>query len=127
MSAAVSETFLRECHLLLEEAGTDLLRFRVAQELGVSPEQMVTRQEVALGPPGAFADLRVLAPGRPPQFIEVKVGYDPERVVRHLARKYHVPPSTSALAGHAGRPALLVIADGVDADFLRPAVHEGYD
>jgi hypothetical protein len=45
-------------------------------------------QEVFLGLPGAFADIKVTVPGAAPYFVEVKYGYCPEKVVRHLERKF---------------------------------------
>ncbi len=76
-----------EFRLFLEEVSCDLCRYRhVAQ--GVRPEDVRIYQEVFLGLPGAFADIKVTVPGAPPYFLEVKYGYPPEKVVRHLERKF---------------------------------------
>ncbi|HLY37867.1 MAG TPA: adenylate/guanylate cyclase domain-containing protein [Candidatus Binatia bacterium] len=45
-------------------------------------------QEFFLGIPGAFADLRVVAPGSLPYFVEVKYGYPLEHLRESIARKY---------------------------------------
>jgi adenylate cyclase len=81
-----------ELRLFLEEVCCDLCRFRHVSADGARPEDVRIHQEVALGAPGAFADIKVTVPGARPYFVEVKYGYPPEKVVRHLARKYG--PST---------------------------------
>jgi class 3 adenylate cyclase len=46
---------------------------------------------VALGPPGAFADIRVRPRGGAPYFIEVKYGYADDAILRSLRRKFGQP------------------------------------
>jgi class 3 adenylate cyclase len=77
-----------ELRLFLEEICCNLARFRHVTHDGIAPERVRIDQEVYLGVSGAFADIRVLAPGVAPYFVEVKYGYPPERVVGALARKY---------------------------------------
>lgn len=85
---AASHTDAFELRLFLEEICCSLCRFRHVRDDGVAPEHVRIDQEVFLGVAGAFADLRVQAPGVPAYFVEVKYAYAPERVVRTLARKY---------------------------------------
>ena len=82
------ESFLRECRLLLEEVCCNLGRFHLAEKHGVEPRGIVINQEVFLGAPGCFADIRLCVPGVAPTFIEVKYGYPPARILAHLGRKY---------------------------------------
>ncbi len=112
-----SESFLRECRLILEEACCNLYRFRLAAENRVEPEDVTVRQEAALDVAGAFADIRLSVPGGPVLFVEVKYGYPVERIGRHLERKFRlcgpmVPPGSR----------LLVIADGIETAALTAAV-----
>jgi class 3 adenylate cyclase len=80
-----------EVRLFLEEIVCNLCRFQHVAEDGVPPEAVRIDQEYFLGIPSAFADVRVQVPGRSPYFVEVDWGYDAERQVRSLARKYGVP------------------------------------
>src|SRR5688572_8901146 len=77
-----------ELRLFLEEICCNLCRFGHVRQDSCGPERVRIDQEVFLGTPGAFADIRVQAPGIAPYFVEVKFGYTPDRVVRTLARKY---------------------------------------
>ncbi len=95
-----------EIRLFLEEICCDLCRFRHVSENGVRPEDVHIQQEVFLGVPGAFADIRVKVPGEAPYFVEVKYGYPVEKIVAHLVRKYG--PNTPG-GGDAGK--LVLVAD----------------
>ena len=79
---------LSELRLFLEELCCNLLRFQHSFEDGVPPEQVRIQQEVYLGVPGAFADIRVTSPGRAPYFLEIKYGHPADRIVAKLERKY---------------------------------------
>lgn len=116
------EASLAELRLFLEELCCNLLRFQHAFEDGIDPEQVRIRQEVYLGVPGAFADIRVAPPRRPPYFVEIKYGYPPDRVVAHLARKYG--PDTPAGA-EAEKLVLVVEREGDVAGQVREALHPG--
>jgi class 3 adenylate cyclase len=71
----------------------------------VPPEVLSINQEVDLGIPGAFADIRVMLPNAKPYFVEVKYGYPRETIVAHLGRKYgHESP----LAAEASKVILVV-------------------
>jgi class 3 adenylate cyclase len=93
-----------QLRLLMEELCCDLCRFE-HMRAGAAPESVRIDRECHLGSPGAFADIRVQAPGRPPYFVEVKLGYPDEALVRHLARKYAQSP------GSAGASRLIVVVD----------------
>jgi hypothetical protein len=88
-----------ELRLFLEEICCNLCRFRHVSDDGIAPERVRIDQEVYLGVEGAFADIRVQAPGVAPYFVEVKFAYAPDRVVRTLARKYG--PGSAAQADAA--------------------------
>ena len=77
-----------QLRLLLEEMCCELCRFDHVQRDGLAPEAVRIDREVQLGSPGAFADIRVEAPGRTPYFVEVKHGYPDALLVSHLGRKY---------------------------------------
>jgi hypothetical protein len=61
-TAVRSATQLR---LLLEELCCDLCRFEHARSEGIAPGLVEIDREVYMGSPGAFADIRVRAPGAP--------------------------------------------------------------
>lgn len=82
------ESFLREVRIFLEETCCDLLRFQHAARSRIAPEEVDIDQEVFVGVPHSFADIRVKVPKQRPYFVEVKYGYPPETVVAHLERKY---------------------------------------
>ena len=86
--SAPDESFLRECRLLLEEVCCNVGRFHLAEKHGVEPGSIGINQEVDLGRPGCFADIRLTVTGKPPSFVEVKYGYAPTRALAHLQRKY---------------------------------------
>lgn len=90
--------YLKELRLFLEEICCDLCRFQHATASGVRQEEVRINQEVYLGTPGSFADIQVKAPGAEPYFVEIKYGYPPDKVLRHLERKYgtRTPANTNA-------------------------------
>jgi hypothetical protein len=108
----VDETSLAELRLFLEELCCNLLRFQHVDDDGIDPEQVRIRQEVYLGAPGAFADIRISLPGRRPYFVEIKYGYPPDRLVRHLAHKYGSPGP----AIFEAEKLVLVVAREADVD-----------
>ena len=83
--------FLRQLRLFLEELCCEICRFQVVGHHGLGAEEVTISREVDLGVPGAFADVVVRAPGRPPLFVEVKYGYAGDRMVEHFVRKYQQP------------------------------------
>jgi class 3 adenylate cyclase len=83
-----NDGYLKELRLFLEEICCDLCRFQHVAQSGVRPEDVRISQEVYLGTPGAFADIQVTVPGALPYFVEIKYGYPPDKVIRHLQRKY---------------------------------------
>ncbi len=82
---------LGELRLLLEELCCDLSRFEHVSRDGLAPEHVQIDREVAVGEPGAFADIRVRPRGGETYFIEVKYGYADEAILRSLRRKYAQP------------------------------------
>ena len=93
-----------ELRLFLEEVSCDLLRFEHVRDDGLGPEAVETLREVRLDQPGTFADIVVRPGDAPPYFVEIKWGYDTERLVHRLARKYRS-------AGQSDCRRLLVISD----------------
>jgi class 3 adenylate cyclase len=89
--ALEQEHFLRQVRLFLEELCCEIARFQVVGHHGLGAEAVTVAREVDLGVPGAFADVVVRAPDRPPFFVEVKYGYPAERMVEHFVRKYRQP------------------------------------
>ena len=87
-----------ELRLFLEEICSNVCRFRHAAADRVLPEAVAVDQEVFLGVPGAYADIRVACPGLRPYFVEVKYGYSPERILESLHRKYG--PGVRLAGGH---------------------------
>jgi class 3 adenylate cyclase len=83
-----NERYLKELRLFLEEICCDLCRFQHVTQNNVRPEDVHINQEVFLGTPGAFADIQVKLPYTPPYFVEIKYGYPPDKVIKHLKRKY---------------------------------------
>ena len=100
---------LGELRLLLEELCCDLSRFEHVSRDGLAPEDVQIDREVALGAPGAFADIRVRPGGGPSYFIEVKYGYSDEALVHSLQRKYANP---CAVVREASRVVLLMERKG---------------
>ena len=83
--------FLRQLRLFLEEICCEICRFEVVGHHDLGAEGVEISREVDLGVPGAFADVVVRSPGRPPFFVEVKYGYASDRMVEHFIRKYQQP------------------------------------
>jgi adenylate cyclase len=83
--------------LLLEDVCSDLVRYLHSGGDPARFESVRVDREYALGPPGAFADLRVEPTDAPPYFLEVKYGYDGETMLAHLHRKYGTLPADSPL------------------------------
>jgi class 3 adenylate cyclase len=83
-----NERYLSQLRLLLEELCCDLCLFEHTAQGDVSPDQIHVDREYFLGQPGAFADIRVVAPGQAPYFIEIKYGYSRDQLRSHLQRKY---------------------------------------
>src|SRR5215510_10140098 len=103
-----------ERRLFLESVCCDYFRF-LHLDAGVPAENVVIRQEVALGP-GAYADIEVRASGTPPYFVEIDTGYSRARLLDSVRRKYGKPsPATD------GASRVVVVADE-DALRDRPAV-----
>jgi class 3 adenylate cyclase len=121
--------FLRQLRLFLEELCCEIARFQVVGHHGLGAEQVTVAREVDLGEPGAFADVVVRAPGRPPFFVEVKYGYAADRMVEHFVRKYRAPSSSVpgadrviVVLDRAGRP------DTAELEArLRQITHPGLD
>lgn len=84
-------SYLRELRLFLEEICCDLCRFQHVAQDGLQPEEIRINQEVYLGVPGAFADIRVKVPDAAPYFVEIKYGYPADKIIKHLSRKYGTP------------------------------------
>lgn len=83
-----SEAYLSQLRLLLEEICCDLCRFIHQSREQLSPEKIQIDREFYLGVPGTFADIRVLAPGHQPYFVEVNYGYSNTALLQSLRRKY---------------------------------------
>lgn len=86
-----NDYYLSELRLFLEEVCCDLCRFLHVSHDGLQPEDICINQEVYLGVPGTFADIRVQTPDAPPYFVEIKYGYPLDKIIRHLKRKYGTP------------------------------------
>lgn len=106
MKEGVREGYLKELRLFLEEICCDLCRFHHVSESGVRPEDVRINQEVYLGTPGAFADIQVQVARERPYFLEIKYGYPPDKVVRHLKRKYG-----TRTEAHADASKLVLVID----------------
>ena len=98
---------LTELRLFVEEICCDLCRFQHVVGDGQPPEDVRISQEVSLGPPGAFADIRVTVRGTAPYFVEVKYGYPRETIVRHLKHKYGVATTVTQNASK-----VVLVVDG---------------
>jgi adenylate cyclase len=105
LTSAVSDSSNLELRLLLEELCCDLSRFEHVSNDGLAPEHVRIDREVALGQPGAFADIKVRPRGGETYFIEVKYGCSDEAILRSLARKYAQPGEA---VRHASRVVLVV-------------------
>jgi class 3 adenylate cyclase len=93
-----------ERRLFLESVSCDYFRF-LHLDAGVPAEDVMIRQEVALGS-GAFADIEVRASGTPPYFVEIDTGYSQARLLESVRRKYGKPsPATD------GASRVVIVAD----------------
>lgn len=100
-----SEREYPELRLFVEELVTALCRQRHARE-GAPPQAIRIRHEYYLGPPSAFADLRIEAPTGEVYFVEIKLGYGVDRAIESIRRKYSEPrPSL------AGASRVIVVLD----------------
>src|SRR4030095_11951347 len=103
-----------ERRVFLESVCCDYFRF-LHLDAGVPAENVLIRQEVALGP-GAFADIEIRATGTPAYFVEIDTGYSRGRLVESVRRKYGKPsPATE------GASRVVIVVDE-DALRDRPAV-----
>ena len=125
--SAPDSVHLTELRLFVEEICYSLCRFQHVVQEGRAPEDVRIGQEVALGTPGAFADIRVSVRGAPAYFLEVKYGYPRDIIVRHMKRKYG---SATAVTRQASKVVLVVdthTADespGLESD-VRGCLHAG--
>lgn len=103
-----------ERRLFLESVCCDYFRF-LHLDAGVPAENVMIRQEVALGP-GAYADIEVRAIGTQPYFVEIDTGYSRARLLESVRRKYGKPRPATDGASH-----VVIVAD---EDALRDRVIE---
>jgi class 3 adenylate cyclase len=103
-----SQSFREELRLFLESVCCDLCRFEHVATEHIAPEDVVIRQEVAVGP-SAFADIQVTPRGTAPYFVEVDYGYTPQRLIESLRRKYGEPTDATAAAS---KVVLVIDANG---------------
>ena len=68
-----NQSFREALRLFLESVCCDLCRFEHVATEHIAPEDVVIRQEVAVGP-SAFADIQVAPRGTAPYFVEVDYG-----------------------------------------------------
>ena len=102
-----TKTALAETRLFIEEICCDLLRFLHAADGRVDPHRVRIIQEYSLGPPGAYADIRIQPVDAAPYYVEVKYGYSPRRTIQSLTRKYG---PTAAIMAEAG-PSQIVVSN----------------
>jgi len=112
-----------ELRLFLEEICSNVCRFRHVRAQSVLPEEVAVDQEVFLGVPGAYADIRVDAPGARPYFVEVKYGYPAARILESLHRKYG--PGAPLAAGHERIVLVVDRAAHHDWPAIEAAVRDG--
>lgn len=123
------EGYQRELRLFLEEVCCDLCRFQHIAQGDLRPDDIRINQEVYLGTPGAFADIRVIVPGAAPYFVEIKYGYAPDKIIRHLKRKY----GTRTPANEDASKLILVVDSTVHKDWpevegeIRACLRPGLD
>jgi len=79
---------LMELRLFLEDICYDLVRFREAHGRGVRHGDIHIRQESAMPGDTGYADLEILHPDGPSDYIEVKWGYEADQLLSALGRKY---------------------------------------
>jgi class 3 adenylate cyclase len=114
-----NDSYLKELRLFLEEICCDLCRFQHVTQNNVRPEDVRINQEVYLGTPGAFADIQVKVVGAAPYFVEIKYGYPPDKVIKHLRRKYG-----TRTEANAGASKLVLVIDSNCYDDWPDAEHE---
>jgi class 3 adenylate cyclase len=124
-----NDRYLKELRLFLEEICCDLCRFQHVTQNGVRPEDVRINQEVYLGTPGAFADIQVKIPNASPYFVEIKYGYPPDKVLKHLRRKYG-----TRTPNNSGASKLVVVIDSGCREFwpdaeaeIRKSLHSELD
>ncbi|WP_089718049.1 hypothetical protein [Candidatus Entotheonella palauensis] len=91
MPSQHTQSSLRELRLFLEEICCNLCRFQHLYQDGYAPESVQINQEVYLGLPDAFVDIRVQLPDGSAYLIEVDYGYPLPRLLNSLQRKYSQP------------------------------------
>ena len=79
---------LMELRLFVEDICYDLLRFREAHARGVRHGDIQIRQESAMPAGTGFADIEILHPDAPSDYLEVKWGYEADQLLSSLGRKY---------------------------------------
>jgi len=77
-----------QVRLLIEEVCCDLCRFRQAREQGLRMEAVKIDREFFLSKPDCFADIRVAPGPGAPFFVEVKFGYENEKLLSRLTCKF---------------------------------------
>jgi class 3 adenylate cyclase len=118
-----------ELRLLLEEVCADLCRFEHTIAKGIRPDAINIDREASLGPPGAFADIRIQPHGQPARFVEVNFGYTNEALLKSLKRKYHVPTAVTKSASGV----VLVVDEARRTDYAnliaqaRAVLHPGLE
>lgn len=95
-----------ELRLFVEELVTALCRLRHAPSAGAPAPALRIRHEYYLGPPNAFADLRIEVASGEVYFVEIKLGYGVERAIESIRRKY-----SSERAGLRGASRVVVVLD----------------
>lgn len=79
-----NESHVSELRLFVEDICCDLCQFRDDKSI----EPVTIDREFHLGVPGNFADIRIAPSSGKPYFIEVKIGYPDNMLVRRLLCKY---------------------------------------
>ncbi len=90
-----SDSYLAELRLFLEDICCDLCLFHDVLRNDQRLKPVKIDREFHLGARSTFADIRIAPCDSPPYFIEVKVGYPDNLLVRHLLRKYGVETCVS--------------------------------
>ncbi len=83
-----SDTYLAELRLFLEDICCDLCLFHDVLQNDQQLKPVKIDREFHLGARSTFADIRIAPCDAPPYYVEVKVGYPDNQLVRHLRRKY---------------------------------------
>jgi class 3 adenylate cyclase len=114
------DTDTTDLRLLVEDLCCDVCRFEHLRA-GVPPERIRIHQDVDLGHPNAFADIRVAVSGQKPYFVEVKWGHDADEVIERLAHKYGVLTPVSA---EATRLVVAAVGPGCEDGRLQALLRE---